>query len=218
MRKGGPPFKDGGVCRTGAMPCPVRGDGSRTAESVWPLGRATGGVRGGKEAGVATEKVRRQGAIHRIGALAGLLLTAAALLTPSATFAQTSDAPPPRPVKARDAMRNAQECYRRGDYEGAAKSYQDADANKQQLGPSEQADLADLIKANNTALEASRNGARAIPPGRRRDEGGQPAGSRQAGQGRKCQPVPQARRQDAPRSTHLAAAVPGHRRSGQLVA
>jgi type II secretory pathway component GspD/PulD (secretin) len=90
--------------------------------------------------------------------LVALLLAGAALLAPSTASAQSSDAPP-RPARARDQMRAAQECYRTGDYEGAALFYKDADANKQQLTQREQADLADLIKANNTALDARRTGA-----------------------------------------------------------
>jgi len=98
------------------------------------------------------------GASNRLRALAGLLI-AAALLVPSVASAQVDDAPPPRPPRATEALRAAQESYRRGDYESAAMFYQEADATKQQLTPRQQADLADLIKANNIALEASRNGA-----------------------------------------------------------
>src|SRR5580658_410791 len=101
----------------------------------------------------------RQRTNNRIGALAALLLSAAAFLAPSAAFAQSSDVPQAPKVRALDAMRAGQECYRRGDYDGAAALYQNAEANKKQLSPAEQANLTALIQANTTALEASRTGA-----------------------------------------------------------
>ena len=56
-------------------------------------------------------------------------------------------------------LRSGADCYRKGDYEFAAKYLQQAKAGEANLSADEKRDLANWLSLNNTALEARRNGA-----------------------------------------------------------
>jgi Flp pilus assembly secretin CpaC len=105
---------------------------------------------------VATEQKKLLGVNKPITALAALLLLTTWALTAGAQTGPGQSSRPPRP---REAMSAAQDCYRQGDYETAALFYEEAQANKQQLTDQEQMDLDKCIKANNTALKASKDGS-----------------------------------------------------------
>jgi type II secretory pathway component GspD/PulD (secretin) len=108
---------------------------------------------------VASKQVIMPGTGKRKQLLAAVL-TVAVMLVPAVAAAQPQEMPP-RP-RARVMLQSAQDCYRRGDYEGAARFFQeaqDADSAKQQLTPAERADLAQQTKDNSNALASSRDGA-----------------------------------------------------------
>jgi type II secretory pathway component GspD/PulD (secretin) len=89
-----------------------------------------------------------------------VLLVAAAWAAPSSAPAQFGDMPvQARAPRAREAMKSAQNAYRRGEYEVAAMFYRDADQFKDQLRPDEQADLAAQMRLNDAALKGSRDGS-----------------------------------------------------------
>jgi Flp pilus assembly secretin CpaC len=109
---------------------------------------------------VATYQGSIRGVGNRIRMLGALLVVAVVWLAPSVARAQLGDLPPQqRAPRAREAMSAAQKQNREGNYELADRFYQDANTLKDQLSPSEQADLAAQMKQNTIALQSSRDGA-----------------------------------------------------------
>jgi type II secretory pathway component GspD/PulD (secretin) len=64
-----------------------------------------------------------------------------------------------RPSRVRNALRRAQDYYRKGDYELASTYFQQAQAGQEELTPAEQKELSNWFQLNHTALQARREGA-----------------------------------------------------------
>jgi hypothetical protein len=71
--------------------------------------------------------------------------------------AQLPEAMPP--LRARTALKQAHDLYKRGDYENAARFYEQAQAAQGDLTLTERHDLTKLSQQNSVALQARRDGA-----------------------------------------------------------
>jgi type II secretory pathway component GspD/PulD (secretin) len=96
-------------------------------------------------------------------------LVAGAALVPASALAGADDRGPVlvaqlfgRSSRAHSALNAGIEAQRRGDYEGAAKLFLDAQARQDDLSAQEREELARLIRDNTLALEARREGATLI--------------------------------------------------------
>lgn len=101
-------------------------------------------------------------------ALMGLAVGLA--LTPTQAFAQQHGTPTdsiavsgqpaaaPSPSQVHVVLRSGADCYRKGDYELAARYLQQAKAGEANLNADEKRDLTNWLNLNNTALEARRKG------------------------------------------------------------
>lgn len=100
-----------------------------------------------------------------VGIIAGVALggaTASAaslgLAGLSVSVAQT----PPRQARASSALTNGIDCYRRGDYENAARFLGDAQAGQDYLTADGRKELADYLALNNKAIQARGTGAKQL--------------------------------------------------------
>jgi type II secretory pathway component GspD/PulD (secretin) len=82
-------------------------------------------------------------------------MTLALALAIGGVYAAAQD----RPSRAHNALTDGIECYRRGDYEFAARFFEQAQVGLDDLGPTERQELTNRIQANNAALRARREGA-----------------------------------------------------------
>ena len=73
--------------------------------------------------------------------------------------ASPSDRYETRPSRVRNALRKAQDFYRKGEYEVASTYFQQAQAGQEELTPPELQELSNWFQLNNTALQALRAGA-----------------------------------------------------------
>ena len=91
----------------------------------------------------------------------GIALVSTASAQVPATGDQTApvDRAQTRPSNVRNALRKAQDCYRKGDYEAACTYFQQAQAGQDELTAGEQQDLRTWSQLNSTAMQARREGA-----------------------------------------------------------
>jgi len=81
-------------------------------------------------------------------------MTLALMLAIGGVYAAAQD----RPSRAHNALTDGIECYRRGDYEFAARFFDQAQVGVDDLSPTERQELANRIQANNAALRARKEG------------------------------------------------------------
>ncbi len=141
------------------------------------------GVGWGKEARVARAKAKRW-----LGVVAGVVLPSAGvaaaaawdgLPAPPAAAARSEDLllcqALPRPSKTQAALTDAIESFRKGDYEAAAKLFQQAQAGWGGLTPLQQDDLTKFVQANNTALQGRREAADQVRLAEQAEREGRPS-------------------------------------------
>ncbi len=121
---------------------------SRPTASRWQIVRQ-------RRPGVAKPRTEQRGRGAWVVLLAGISVGLGALLPQLLTAQQVEETGRPR---MRMMMKAALEDFKRGDYEAAAKSFATAQANQNELSPTEQRNLKKFIQQNNEAIVIQREG------------------------------------------------------------
>jgi type II secretory pathway component GspD/PulD (secretin) len=80
-----------------------------------------------------------------------------------------------RPARVHGALNSGIDCYRRADYETAATYFQQAEDGKDELSADERQELSNMLRLNNTALKARREGAEQLGQAERAVQAGRTA-------------------------------------------
>ncbi len=91
-------------------------------------------------------------------ALAAAVMLAGMTAAVWTTWTPLSQGQETRPPRARNLVQTGSDLFKQGDYEGAAKAYEDAHKARKELSPRERNDLDALIKQNHAALKKRQDG------------------------------------------------------------